>query len=252
MKQWVAILVLACPACVFATVGSGPYGVAVDAVNRPQPTSAPPPLLADQRHRGDELLDHLPRAGRGHVRKSDICLERGRPRLARLRQRGQEPERPPSPRATTSTPGNAQSPSRTLCSRWPYRSQASRRWARSTSSAPGSAGIHRSPAAEASVGVAAAASPGAGDVPRPPAYPDQHLLTTPFRVPPGLFAKRWILLSTSDNPPGGCVGFDDPQLRDQQSRDRPCAAAIGGDSPGPLGRGRRVMFPRPPPYEYGH
>ncbi|HXU62015.1 MAG TPA: hypothetical protein VN962_09960 [Polyangia bacterium] len=39
----------------------------------------------------------------------------------------------------------------------------------------------------------------------PPAYPDQHLLTTPFRVPPGLFTKRWILLSTPDDPAGGCI-----------------------------------------------
>jgi hypothetical protein len=41
--------------------------------------------------------------------------------------------------------------------------------------------------------------------PPPPAYPDQHLLTTPFRVPPGLFTKRWILLSTPDDPPGRCI-----------------------------------------------
>lgn len=39
----------------------------------------------------------------------------------------------------------------------------------------------------------------------PPSYPDQHLLSTPFRVPPGLFTKRWILLSTPNNPPGGCI-----------------------------------------------
>jgi len=39
----------------------------------------------------------------------------------------------------------------------------------------------------------------------PPAYPDQHLLATPFLVPPGLFTKRWILLSTPENPLGGCV-----------------------------------------------
>jgi len=48
--------------------------------------------------------------------------------------------------------------------------------------------------------------PAAGSGPaQPPAYPDQHLLTTPFRIPPGLFANRWILLSTPYDPPGGCV-----------------------------------------------
>jgi hypothetical protein len=53
---------------------------------------------------------------------------------------------------------------------------------------------------------AASATPGApaGAAPSPP-YPDQHLLTTPFRIPPGLSTKRWILLSTPDNPPGGCI-----------------------------------------------
>lgn len=45
----------------------------------------------------------------------------------------------------------------------------------------------------------------AAESPPPPAYPAQHLLTTPFAVPPGLFTKRWILLSTPDNPPGGCI-----------------------------------------------
>jgi len=62
----------------------------------------------------------------------------------------------------------------------------------------------------AAVGASAAAVPAAtsteaSTVATPPSYPDQHLLTTPFRVPPGMFTKRWILLSTSDNPPGGCI-----------------------------------------------
>jgi hypothetical protein len=67
--------------------------------------------------------------------------------------------------------------------------------------APGAAGTPAAPGAPAAAGAQASA------VPPPPSYPAQHLLTTPFRVPPGLFAKRWILLSTPDNPPGGCVDF---------------------------------------------
>lgn len=36
-------------------------------------------------------------------------------------------------------------------------------------------------------------------------FPPSHLLSLPIRVPPGLFAKRWILFYTSDSPPGGCI-----------------------------------------------
>jgi hypothetical protein len=64
---------------------------------------------------------------------------------------------------------------------------------------------HQAAAAAVAAGAPAAAGAQASAVPPPPSYPEQHLLTTPFRVPPGLFAKRWILLSTPDNPPGGCV-----------------------------------------------
>ncbi len=32
-----------------------------------------------------------------------------------------------------------------------------------------------------------------------PAYPEQHLLSVPFPVPPGLFTKRWILISTPES-----------------------------------------------------
>ena len=61
----------------------------------------------------------------------------------------------------------------------------------------------------APVAGAAGAPPAAGPEPSagppPPSYPDAHLLTTPIRIPPGLFTKRWILLSTPANPPGGCI-----------------------------------------------
>jgi len=36
-------------------------------------------------------------------------------------------------------------------------------------------------------------------------FPPSHLLSFPIRVPPGLFAKRWILFYTSDSPLGGCI-----------------------------------------------
>jgi len=38
-----------------------------------------------------------------------------------------------------------------------------------------------------------------------PRFGDAHLLSTPIRVPPGLFTKRWILLYTAAQPLGGCI-----------------------------------------------
>jgi hypothetical protein len=54
-------------------------------------------------------------------------------------------------------------------------------------------------------GAPAAAGPEPSAAQAAPSYPEQHLLSVPFSVPPGLFIKRWILLSTPDNPPGGCI-----------------------------------------------
>src|SRR4029077_14255747 len=39
----------------------------------------------------------------------------------------------------------------------------------------------------------------------PARFPPTHLLTLPLRVPPGLFAKRWLLLYTAAQPLGGCI-----------------------------------------------
>ncbi len=39
----------------------------------------------------------------------------------------------------------------------------------------------------------------------PSRFPPTHLLTMPLRIPPGLFAKRWLLLYTAARPLGGCV-----------------------------------------------
>ena len=36
-------------------------------------------------------------------------------------------------------------------------------------------------------------------------FPSTHLMALPFRIPPGLFAKRWVLLYTADRPLGGCI-----------------------------------------------
>jgi hypothetical protein len=38
-----------------------------------------------------------------------------------------------------------------------------------------------------------------------PMFPETHLLTLPFSVPPGLFAKRWIVLNTAAGDAAGCI-----------------------------------------------
>ena len=50
------------------------------------------------------------------------------------------------------------------------------------------------------------AQEGAVDAPRDQTrFPPTHLLTMPLRIPPGLFAKRWLLLYTAAQPLGGCI-----------------------------------------------
>jgi hypothetical protein len=47
-----------------------------------------------------------------------------------------------------------------------------------------------------------AAVEAAGD---PARFPPTHLLALPLRIPPGLFAKRWLLMYTAAQPLGGCI-----------------------------------------------
>jgi hypothetical protein len=48
----------------------------------------------------------------------------------------------------------------------------------------------------------AAIGPEPSAVPTAPSYPDQHLLTVPFDVAPGLFTKRWIRVNGAPVNPG--------------------------------------------------
>lgn len=52
-------------------------------------------------------------------------------------------------------------------------------------------------------------------------FPASHLLNLPIRIPPGLFAKRWVLLYTAEHPLGGCVrsvvlGYDTADHRHER------------------------------------
>jgi hypothetical protein len=63
--------------------------------------------------------------------------------------------------------------------------------------AVGAARHHAGPARATAVGLAlGAAMAGAAASPREELYPDDHLYAVPIAIPPGLFAKRWIVFNT--------------------------------------------------------
>jgi hypothetical protein len=196
------IVALACLAGGCGTVGDATYGVPVDAANRPQPVAAPPPLLVsageaatysttymglvevtfENRTSAWKQVDHVTVDFGSPAKNQSVTIaaaddvdvwERAITMRTALQPIG----------ATTAIEALGIRPVDKL-GFWigPYR-----------------------PAAEAVAAAGIPADAQASAVPPKPSYPDQYLLTTPFRIPPGLFTKRWILLSTSDNPPGGCI-----------------------------------------------
>lgn len=78
-------------------------------------------------------------------------------------------------------------------------------WERATKVTLLSVGASEGPTAIEALGLRVAVDAFGAVAAAAPAYPDQHLLTVPFAIPPGLFTKRWILLSTAEKPPGGCI-----------------------------------------------
>jgi len=191
--------VLACVAGGCATTDAVPYGVPVDAANRPQAAAAPPALLVSasevstysSRYLGLvevtfenptsvwKQVDHVTLDFGSPAKNQSVTIASGDDidawaRAITMRIALQNPNAP--------TTGIDALPLDKL----------------------GAWVDHHAPA-PAAAPAAVPAGPGASPVPPPPSYPDQHLLTTPFRIPPGLFTKRWILLATSDTPPGGCI-----------------------------------------------
>jgi hypothetical protein len=71
-----------------------------------------------------------------------------------------------------------------------------------------------SPQPQTSPQPAAALAPAAA--PAGPSFPATHLLAVPFRIPPGLFAKRWLVLGTGPAQPAGCI---DSMTLDYQTAD---------------------------------
>ena len=200
---------LACLACGCATVDDGHYGVPVDAANRPQATAAPPPLLVSAGEAATYSTSYLGLVevtfeNRTAVWKQvdRVTLDFGSPAKNQSIAIASADDIDTWERAITI---------RVITQRRPLAATAVEALGVDAGDTLGSwAQHHQRAAAPAVVSGAPASAPPATDAPASavattPPYPEQHLLTTPFRIPPGLFTKRWILLSTTDNPPGGCI-----------------------------------------------
>ncbi len=246
-KPWMAILALGCPACAFATVANGSYGVPVDAANRPQATAAPPPLLVSASEASSYSTAYL-----GLV---EVTFEN---RTSVWKQ---------VERVTLDFGSATKNQSVTIAS-----GDDIDAWERAITlrnalvpTIPPITGIEavgaldklgswighrRAAAATPTTGPAAAGVPEASAAPTPPSYPEQHLLTTPFRIPPGLFAKRWILLSTSDNSPGGCI---DSMILSYETSDHATGRVrLPFKVAGTDWQAQACFVPGPAAYQYGH
>ena len=195
-------------ACVLAsgcaTIDNGNYGVPVDAANRPQASAAPPPLLVSAGEAPSYSSRYLGLVEVTFENRTSVWKQVDRVALS-------------FGSATKSR--NIAIASGEEIEAWERAITIGRAIAL-TNAGTGIEALGRVPVdrlgawvdqrhpAAAAAGTTDAGAPagvGSGAVPTPPSYPDQHLLTTPFRIPPGLFTKRWILLSTSDDPLGGCI-----------------------------------------------
>jgi hypothetical protein len=197
---------LACLAggCATTAVDSGPYGVPVDAANRPLATAAPPPLLISANEAQSYSTPYL-----GLV---EVTFENRTPAWKQVDRVALDFGSPARNQSVVIASGeDIEAWERAITIRGAI--QVTNAIAGTGIEALGVVPVdrlgawvsHRAAGAAGAAGTPASAGAGASAVPTPPAYPDQHLLTTPFRIPPGLFAKRWILLHTSDNPLGGCI-----------------------------------------------
>jgi hypothetical protein len=178
---------LGCLAGGCATLGDGNYGVPVDAANRPQPPAASPPILVSASEASTYSTPYL-----GLV---EVTFENNTPVWKEVEHVAVDFGSPAKNQSVTIPSG-----------------EDIDAWERAITIRIIRGGNIATTSIEAmglNAGNALSAWAShlhhASTQPPPPSYPDQHLLSAPFRIPPGLFATRWILLSTSDNPAGGCI-----------------------------------------------
>lgn len=236
MKQGMAIFgALAGLAAGCATIGSGPYGVPVDAANRPQATAAPPALLIS----ATEVTSY----STAYLGLVEVTFENRTSVWKQVDHVSLDFGSAAKDQSVTIASGDdIDAWERAITIRNALLQQA-------TAPLAGIEAVGAHDKLGAWVG-GLHPSPDASAVPTPPSYPDQHLLTTPFRVPPGLFTKRWILFSTSDNPPGGCV---DSMILSYETSDHATGRVLlPFKVTGTEWQQKACYFPTPPPYEYGH
>jgi hypothetical protein len=194
------VAALACGAGGCGTVNSGSYGVPLDVANRPQAKGAPPPVLVSASEAVTYSTPYL-----GLV---EVTFENRTPvwkQVDRVIVDFGSPAKNQS--VAIASADDIDAWERAIKIR--FATQASLATTAievlglgRALDAPGPWISQPQPVVAATPAAGAAADPAASPT---PSYPVQYLLTTPFRIPPGLFAKRWILLSTPESPPGGCI-----------------------------------------------
>jgi hypothetical protein len=198
-----------------ATIQSGTYGVPVDASNHPLPATSPPPLRVSAAEIGD--------ASNPYFGLIEVTFENDSPAWQQIDRVDLDFGSPDRNRSVQIPWGDD-------VDTW-YEAVSVRNSVRATNeemvlrtlalvgALGGAVGRGHGHGAGASVavagGVLAVGALGALYVNKQeqaadaasggPRFGSGHLLSTPIRVPPGLFTKRWILLYTAARPLGGCI-----------------------------------------------
>jgi hypothetical protein len=68
----------------------------------------------------------------------------------------------------------------------------------------------------------------AAETPEP--FPEDHLLSVPFAVPPGLFAKKWIVVNTRSHDPATCLRWANLDLDTEDGKHDRVRLTFGDDS----------------------
>jgi hypothetical protein len=172
--------VLTCLVAGCGTAYVGNYGVPLDAQNRRAPPAAAPQLLVSAREAATYSTRYL-----GLV---EVTFENRTPVWKQVDRVEVDFGSPANDQSVTIASGDQINA-----------------WERATKIVQLSAHTGEGPTAIEALGLGVAVDAFGAVTAAAPAYPEQHLLAVPFPVPPGLFTKRWILISTPEKPPGGCI-----------------------------------------------
>jgi len=205
-QTWIVLALLA-PAAGCATIQSGPVGVPLDASNHPQPRGPQPELQVSAGEKPDLASPYF-----GLV---EITFENNSPswkQIDRIAVDFGTPDKNSSVQIPWGTDIDAWEDAVLERNQVRAMNEQSVLGAVAAIGAMGRAAGHRHGPGAAVGGVLTVGAVGAlyaqnatAALNGAPAFSGSHLLSMPIRIPPGLFAKRWILLYTAARPLGGCV-----------------------------------------------